>query len=77
MKALLTKILLAIWSVACFAAGVFFALKTSKPQTVVNNSIRKVKGQGNTVTNEPKTTIENTGKKKFRLFWRKNKRQSE
>lgn len=77
MKATITKILIAIWSVACFAAGVFFAIKTSKPQTVVNNSIRKVKGEGNTVTNKPEMTVENTGKKKFRLFGRKNKRQSE
>ena len=75
MKAYITKALLAIWSVACFAAGVFFAIKTSKPQTVVNNSVRKVKGQGNTVTNEPVTTAENTGKKKFRLFGKKNKKQ--
>jgi len=76
VKAYITKALLAIWSVACFAAGVFFALKISKPQTVVNNTVGKVKGQGNTVTNEPETTVENTGKKKFRLFGRK-KRQSE
>lgn len=72
---ILKKISLAAWSVLCVAFGVFIALKFKEPETVVNNSVRKVKGQGNTVTNEPVTTAENTGKKKFRLFGKKNKKQ--
>lgn len=64
----LKSIGLAIWSVLLFAAGVFFAVKIDKPDTVVNNSIGKIKGQ-NDVTNTPSTMVENkTEKKKFRLF---------
>ena len=64
---------LALWSVLLFAAGVFFAIKTDKPDTVVNNTIGKIKGQ-NDVTNTPTTTVENKAeKKKFRIFGRRPK----
>ena len=71
----LKSFLLAVWSVIVFAAGVFFTMKFDKPDTVVNNNVGKVKGQGNTVTNEPATTFENTEKNKFRLFGKKKKNQ--
>lgn len=71
----LKSFLLAVWSVIVFSAGVFFAMKLDKPDTVVNNNVGKVKGRGNTVTNEPSTKVENTGKKKFRLFGKKIKKQ--
>ena len=62
---------LSVWSVVLFAAGVFFASKIDKPDTVVNNSIGKIKGQ-NDVTNTPETAIENKQiKKRFKLFGNK------
>lgn len=71
MIQILKKIGFALWSVLLFAAGVFFAMKIDKPDTVVNNSIGKIKGE-NDVTNTPTTTVENKKeKKKFRLFKRK------
>jgi len=68
------KIAFTVWSVILFALGVFFAIKVDKPDTVVNNSIGKIKGE-NDVTNTPNTTVDNKKeKKKFRLF-RKKERQ--
>lgn len=70
---ILKSIGLAVWSVLLFAAGVFFAIKTDKPDTVVNNTIGKIKGQ-NDVTNTPTTAVENKSeKKKFKLFGRRSK----
>jgi len=68
---LLKKIALAVWSILCVAFGVFVALKFKDPETVVNNSIGKIKGQ-NDVTNTPTTTVA-VGKKKFRLFGKRKK----
>lgn len=74
MTQIIKNIAFAVWSVILFAAGVFFAIKVDKPDTVVNNSIGKIKG-ANDVTNTPNTTIDNKKeKKKFRLF-RKKERQ--
>lgn len=68
---ILKKIALAAWSVLCVAFGVFVALKFKEPETVVNNSIGKIKGQ-NDVTNTPTTAVD-VGKKKFRLFGKRKK----
>ena len=74
MTQIIKNIAFAVWSVILFALGVFFAIKVNKPDTVVNNSIGKIKG-ANDVTNTPTTTIDNKKeKKKFRLF-RKKERQ--
>lgn len=74
MTQIIKNIAFAVWSVILFALGVFFAIKVDKPDTVVNNSIGKIKG-ANDVTNTPNTTVDNKKeKKKFRLF-RKKERQ--
>jgi hypothetical protein len=74
MTQIIKNIAFTMWSVILFALGVFFAIKIDKPDTVVNNSIGKIKG-ANDVTNTPTTTIDNKKeKKKFRLF-RKKERQ--
>ena len=74
MTQIIKNIAFAVWSVILFALGVFFAIKVNKPDTVVNNSIGKIKG-ANDVTNTPTTTVDNKKeKKKFRLF-RKKERQ--
>ena len=74
MTQIIKNIAFAVWSVILFALGVFFAIKMDKPDTVVNNSIGKIKG-ANDVTNTPTTTVDNNKeKKKFRLF-RKKERQ--
>ena len=74
MTQIIKNIAFAVWSIILFALGVFFAIKVNKPDTVVNNSIGKIKG-ANDVTNTPTTTIDNKKeKKKFRLF-RKKERQ--
>lgn len=66
---------LALWSVVLFAAGVFFATKIDKPDTVVNNDIKGVKIKGNAndadFINTPQTTVENVKKKRLRLFSKK------
>lgn len=71
MRQILNNIAFTLWSIACVVGGVLLAVFIQKPQTIVNNSIKKVKGQGNTVTNEPITTVENVKKKRFRLFGKK------
>lgn len=73
MTQIIKNIAFATWSVILFALGVFFAIKVDKPDTVVNNSIGKIKG-ANDVTNTPTTTVDNKKeKKKFRLFRKKRK----
>ena len=68
------NILLSIWSVICFAGGIAFYIFIKKPDTVINNTIKKVKTTGENndvdVTNKPETKVDN-GKKKFLLFGRK------
>ena len=71
MRQILNNIAFTLWSIACVVGGVLLAVFIQKPQTIVNNSIKKVKGENNRVTNEPNTTIENVRKKRFRLFGRK------
>ena len=71
MRQILNNIAFTLWSILCVVGGVLLAVFIQKPQTIVNNSIKKVKGQGNTVTNEPNTTVENVKKKRFRIFGKK------
>ena len=71
MRQILNNIAFTLWSILCVVGGVLLAVFIQKPQTIVNNSIKKVKGQGNTVTNEPATTVENVKKKRFRIFGKK------
>ena len=71
MRQILNNIAFTLWSILCVVGGVLLAVFIQKPQTIVNNSIKKVKGQGNTVTNEPNTTVENVKNKRFRIFGKK------
>lgn len=71
MRQILNNIAFTLWSILCVVGGVLLAVFIQKPQTIVNNSIKKVKGENNRVTNEPSTTVENVKKKRFRLFGEK------
>lgn len=68
MRQILNNIAFTLWSILCVVGGVLLAVFIQKPQTIVNNSIKKVKGENNRVTNEPNTTVDNVKKKRFRLF---------
>ena len=72
MRQILNNIAFTFWSILCVVGGVLLAVFIQKPQTIVNNSIKKVKGENNRVTNEPNTTVENVKKKRFRLFGKKH-----
>ena len=74
MKKYLDMFLFSLWSTLMVVAGFFVATKLDKPESIVNNTIKKVKTSGNEneidVTNKPETTVEES-KKRFRIFKKK------
>lgn len=79
----LKNITLAIWSFLVFIAGIIFYSKVlDKPDTVVNNTYKKIKnkGAGNQISTQNNTVVENNNsekkkkkKRRFRIFKRRNK----